>query len=188
MEDNNMSGNSVLCILADGFEEIEAITVVDLLRRAHIQVITAGLDGHTIRGSHGIIIQCDSNLTDIDDTDFTHLFLPGGQPGAKNLKNSGTVLEIIRKFNHMNKGISVICAAPTVLQQAGILNGRQVTSYPAEKSVFSDSDYIERNIVEDGNIITSRGVGTAIEFALYLVEKLTDKETCGLLAERLLYK
>jgi len=133
-----MSVISVLCILADGFEETEAITVIDLLRRANIKVTTVGLKGPVIIGSHGLKINCDSELKNIDDAAFTHLFLPGGQPGSDNLRKSGTVLEIIKKFNRQNKGISAICAAPTVLHEAGILAGRRVTSYPAEKKVFTD--------------------------------------------------
>jgi 4-methyl-5(b-hydroxyethyl)-thiazole monophosphate biosynthesis len=179
---------SVLCILADGFEEIEAITVIDLLRRADIQITTAGLDKRWITGSHQIRLECDIELNAVDVNSFSHLFLPGGQPGTNNLKQNQTVLNLIRKFNEMKKGITAICAAPTVLAKAGILDHmRRVTSYPDERHQFNNDSYSEENVVQDGHVITSRGVGTAIEFALYLVEVLKDKKTRLDLAEKILF-
>lgn len=178
---------SVLCILADGFEEIEAITVIDLLRRADIQITVAGLSKRCVTGSHQIRIVCDSELEETDANSFSHLFLPGGQPGTDNLKESQTVLKLIREFNRREKGITAICAATTVLAKAGILDHkRSVTSYPTEKHHFNNESYSEENVVQDGHVITSRGVGTAIEFALYLVEVFKDKKNRLDLAERIL--
>jgi 4-methyl-5(b-hydroxyethyl)-thiazole monophosphate biosynthesis len=182
-----MKNISVLCILADGFEEIEAITVIDLLRRAHIQITVAGLTERWVTGSHQIRIECDCELNETDVNSFSHLFLPGGQPGTDNLKQNPAILELIRKFDQAEKGISAICAAPTVLAKAGILDHkRSVTSYPTERHHFNNDSYSEKNVVQDGHVITSRGVGTAIEFALYLVEVLKDKKTRLDLAERIL--
>jgi len=183
-----MSHISLLCILADGFEEIEAVTIIDLLRRADINVTIAGVGKRQIKGSHQIQINCDVRFEDVDEDHFTHLFLPGGQPGTDNLKKNKLVIDFIRRFNNSQKVIAAICAAPTVLNEAGIIDNYRITSYPAEKDVFVDSIYIEDDIVHDKNIITSRGVGTAIKFALYLIENFTNKETGQLLAHRILYQ
>jgi 4-methyl-5(b-hydroxyethyl)-thiazole monophosphate biosynthesis len=181
-----MANVSVLAILAEGFEEIEAVTIIDLLRRADIQVTVAGLGAQKITGSHQIIIQCDVQLEDVNTDQFTHLFLPGGQPGSTNLKNNKTVLEFIRSFNKSQKTIGAICAAPTVLHEAGIVKNRKITSFPAEKEIFVDSIYMEEDIVHDGNIITSRGVGTAIKFALYMIGIIAGNKTSRELAQRIL--
>jgi len=177
----------VLCILADGFEEIEAVTVIDLLRRAEIPVMVAGVENHKIQGAHQISIECDIQLKDVDLDQFTHLFLPGGQPGTDNLKKNKFVIEVIRRFHRARKVIAAICAAPTVLLEAGIIKNYKITSYPDERAKFVDSVYIENDVVYDKNVITSRGVGTAIQFALYMIESMTDKETSQTLADRILY-
>jgi 4-methyl-5(b-hydroxyethyl)-thiazole monophosphate biosynthesis len=179
--------NKVLVILAPGFEEIEAITVIDILRRAKIETKVAGLDNELVSGSHNIQIKCDSTLTSTDPQEFSHLVLPGGQPGTNNLKNDKRVLELISNFYTQNKVIAAICAAPTVLQSAGILKGKKVTSYPAEREIFTSSIYLDLKVVNDKNIITSRGVGTAIDFALTLVETILNKEVRTTVAEKILW-
>jgi 4-methyl-5(b-hydroxyethyl)-thiazole monophosphate biosynthesis len=177
----------VLTILATGFEETEAVAVIDLLRRAEIEVTICGLGDKIVTGSHEITIHCDTMISDVAVDDFDCLFLPGGQPGTNNLKNDPQVINLIRQFDISKKWITAICAAPTVFQAAGILSGKKVTSYPAERESFTDSVYLEENVVRDGKIITSRGVGTAIEFALYLIGVLKDHETRKMLADRILY-
>ncbi len=179
--------SKVLVLLATGFEEIEAITVIDILRRASIETTVAGLDGELITGSHHLQIKCDTILAKIDQQEYSHLVLPGGQPGTKNLRNDPRVLELVTNFYKQKKIVAAICAAPTVLQAAGILAGKSITSYPAERQNLTFSNYSEDKVVHDNNIITSRGVGTSIDFALALVENITSRETRRTIAEKILW-
>ncbi|HGY56548.1 MAG TPA: DJ-1/PfpI family protein [Caldithrix abyssi] len=178
---------SALVLLAPGFEEIEAVTVIDLLRRAQIEVTVAALEDQTVCGSHDIRIVADTRIDGLNPDHFDVLILPGGQPGSTHLKNHPTVLEWVRKRFSSGKKIAAICAAPTVLEAAGITDGLKITSYPSESAVFSASQYIEQDVVEDGPVITSRGVGTAIDFALGIITLLKDRKTADQIAERILY-
>jgi 4-methyl-5(b-hydroxyethyl)-thiazole monophosphate biosynthesis len=179
--------DKVLIYLAPGFEELEAVTIIDLLRRAGVDVTIAGLEREAVTGSHEITIACDAFYEDVDADDFDYLILPGGQPGTNNLKSDKHILEIVRKFDSDNKIIGAICAAPTVLHEAGILNNVKVTSYPSEKNVFNPSLYEENYVVTDGNIVTSRGVGTAIDFTLDIIGKIKGNEVKIQTAERILW-
>ncbi len=155
-------------ILADGFEEIEAFTVVDVLRRAKVDIITVGLTSSVVEGSHGIRAVADKKMADINPDSFDMLVLPGGNPGYTNLANSGKVLGIVKDFNKKKKIIAAICAAPYVLAKAGIMENRVATIYPGmEKELSRPRD---AKVVVDGNIVTSRSPGTAMEFALKLAE------------------
>ena len=180
--------NKVLIYLATGFEEIEAVTVIDLLRRANIDVTVAGLEKGSITGSHGISIMPDKYYEQINPDNFDYLVLPGGQPGTNNLKNDQKVLETIRKFQKENKLIGAICAAPTVLNEAKILDNKKVTSYPSEKDTFTSAQYKESPVIKDGNIITSRGVGTAIDFALSLIAEIKGNEVKQEVSSKILWK
>ena len=180
-----MSG--VLVYLAPGFEEIEAVTIIDLLRRADIDVTVAGLEEGAVTGSHGISIQSDVYYENINPDEFDYMVLPGGQPGTNNLKKNLKVIDSLKKFYNENKLIGAICAAPTVLQEAGILNGKRVTSYPSEQNVFYTSIYQSSAVVKDDNIITSRGVGTAIDFALDLIGEIKGENVKQETAARILY-
>ncbi len=166
-----------LVLIAPGFEEIEAITIIDLLRRAEIEVTAAGIQKGMIDGSHKITILPDVFYLDINPDDFDILILPGGQPGTKNLMNDENVIEWLRERNKNGGMMAAICAAPLVFHKAGLTGELKITSYPSEKNIFSDSDYKEDAVVKDKNIITSRGVGTAIDFSLKLIEELTDIAT-----------
>jgi len=182
-----MSG--ILILLAQGFEEIEAITVIDLLRRAGIEVTTASLTGDMmVTGSHNVTIKADVILDKVEVDDFDGIFLPGGQPGSKNLKENSGVLDLLRLFNEQRKWVTAICAAPLVLKEAGIISGKHITSYPATKEAFKPQFYREESVVTDGHIITSRGVGTAIDFSLTLIEIFKGKEERVKQAERILWK
>lgn len=178
----------IAVVLSPGFEEIEAVTVIDILRRAGIDVVTAGLNNGWITGSHNIAIMCDTEISKVFASDFDGIVLPGGQPGSDNMKNTPAVLALLQEFNNENKLVAAICAAPTVLLDAGIINNTRVTSYPAEKNRFSQSQYSEENVVVDRNIVTSRGVGTAIEFSLKLVEILAGTDASTELAKRIVYR
>ena len=174
--------------LAPGFEEIEAVTIIDLLRRANIEVTVAGIKDKSVRGAHGITILSDIYDKEVEPDDYDYLVLPGGQPGTDNLKKNKYIIELIKKFKHENKLIAAICAAPTVLLEAGILESKRVTSYPSEKHLFASSIYEESPVVKDGNIITSQGVGTAIDFALDLIGEIKGSEVKRETADKILYK
>jgi len=180
--------DKVLVYLAPGFEEIEAVTIIDLLRRAEIEVTVAGLEEGAITGSHGITLLADLNYENVDPNEFDYLILPGGQPGTNNLKNNQKVINSVKMFMQDNKLIGAICAAPIVLQEAGILNNKKVTSYPSEKEVFNSSVYEESPVVKDDNIITSRGVGTAIDFALDLIGEIKGDDSKRETAEKILWE
>jgi len=180
--------NKILVYLAPGFEEIEAVTIIDLLRRAELEVIVAGLQPDQVTGSHGISLVPDIFYVDVDPDDYDCLVLPGGQPGSSNLKANVQVLETVKKYHREKKLIAAICAAPTVLTEAGVLKNRKVTSYPDNKSTFSDSDYQELSVVRDGMIVTSRGVGTAIAFVLELIKIIKDETTANKLSARILWE
>lgn len=174
-------------ILADGFEEIEAVTVVDILRRAELEVVVYGLDKEIITGSHGVKIVTDRKMPELEQ-DLDALVLPGGMPGAKNLADSKKVKEWIQKMNAQKKIIAAICASPAlVFAPIGVLDGKKATCYPEMEGSFSKKvTYLQEDVVVDENIITSRGPGTALKFSLVLVERLTCKETATTLRERTL--
>ena len=176
-----------LVLLAPGFEEIEAITIIDILRRGEIEVTTAGLEKDLIQGSHDIYIKADVYYKDIQEEEFDFLILPGGLPGSTNLKKDALVLSWIQRRFSAGDALGAICAAPTVFQEAGITGGLKITSYPGEKAVFTESIYKTDSVVKDKNVMTSRGVGTAIEFALELVSELNNPEIAAEIREKILY-
>ena len=178
----------VLIPLASGFEEIEAVTIIDLLRRAEINVVVAGLEKNSVVGSHQISVNCDIYYKDINIDEFDYLVLPGGQPGTNNLKSSKTILSWIQHFTQNNKFLGAICAAPVVLNAAKVIEDKKITSYPTEKSIFKNSIYVDHNVVVDENIITSRGVGTAIEFSLELVQIIKGKQVRNDLSAKILWE
>ncbi len=179
----------VLVVLADGFEEIEAITVIDVLRRAGLEVTIAGVGHLEIRSSHQVKIICDVKMeeyTDIPDL----VVLPGGSPGAENLARSKELKGLIVKMHQSQKTIGAICAAPAVvLEPTGILKGRRATCYPGyEKRFGHDVSFVSDRVIRDGHIITSRGPGTSLEFALALARELQGDEVAESLAEKMLAK
>lgn len=173
-----------ILLLAEGFEEIEAVTVVDVLRRAGVLVTTAALTGLHVAGAHEIVVQADVSLDDVEANDFDALILPGGQPGSTNLQRDARVLALVRRFVGKNKLTAAICAAPTVLESAGVLGGRRATCYPG--SELPSAQFELSAVVEDGCIVTSRGPGTAIDFALTLVRRLCGPEAAELQREKML--
>ncbi|MCY6957096.1 DJ-1 family glyoxalase III [Clostridium brassicae] len=173
----------VIIFLADGFEEIEALTVVDVLRRANIQCDMCSLKERYVKGAHNINIECDKIVSDLNTKNYDALVLPGGMPGSVNLKNSSEVINIVKKFNEDSKIVSAICAAPIVLGGAGIIQKKKITSYPGFNEELKEGIYCEDMVVEDNNIITSRGPATAIYFALKLVENLVGKDVSYQLKE-----
>ena len=162
----------VLVPLAQGCEEIEAVTIIDILRRAGITVVSAGLDDQPVRASRGVMLTPDSTLDAVLHEDFDMIVLPGGQPGTNHLKADARVLKLVQNMAQQDKYVAAICAAPSVLATAGLLDGKQATSFPGALTPFPAVKQQRAAIVEDGRIITSRGPGTAMDFALTLVERL----------------
>jgi 4-methyl-5(b-hydroxyethyl)-thiazole monophosphate biosynthesis len=178
-----------IVILADGFEEIEAITPIDVLRRADIEVIVAGLSSKTITGARKLKVETDILLDEIHGLPDA-LILPGGAVGAKNLHGSKKVLGLIQSMNAEKKVVAAICASPAfALAAAGVLDGKKATCYPGCEGRFpASAKFSEDRVVVDGNIITSRAPGTALEFALAIVRVLTGQEKAISLKEEMLVK
>ncbi|MDT3705226.1 MAG: DJ-1/PfpI family protein [Thiobacillus sp.] len=162
----------VLIPLADGCEELEAVTLIDLLRRAGIEVVTAGLKHGIVKASRGVQLVPDMTLDAALSGEYDMVVLPGGMPGATHLKEDTRILGLVRNMAAAGKYTAAICAAPMVLAEAGVLEGRQATSYPGVLDGLPGVSVSAEAVVQDGKVLTSRGPGTAMDFALALVETL----------------
>lgn len=173
---------------AQGVEEIECLTQVDLLRRAGIEVIICAVGKDlTIQGSHGISFRADVPIEDADVKDADALILPGGMPGTLNLKKNQRVRAAVQAYDREKKLVAAICAAPTVLSDCGVLNGRAATCYPGLEEQLTGAKFRTDAVVLDGHILTSRGLGTAISFALAIVAYLKDRKAADELAKKIVY-
>jgi len=170
----------VLVPFTTGVEEIEFVAVVDILRRAGVQVTMVSLDGKPVTGRSGITIQPDAALPSVMDNDWEMVVLPGGLPNAHLLRDDANVKAVVMRLRSERKTVAAICAAPTALAAYGMLEGRRVTSYPGSKAEIHEKApsavYVDETVVEDDFLITSRGAGTAVEFALRLVVRLCGEE------------
>ncbi len=166
----------VAVILADGFEEVEAVAVIDVLRRAEIDTVIAGLHDKHVTSARNVKIIPDTVIDAVKADDFDMIVLPGGQPGSDNLNADPRVKELIRSFSEKGKFVGAICAAPYVLANAGLLAGKRVTSYPSYRDKLGNARYEEKSVVIDGKVLTSRGAGTALAFGLAIVEKLINRD------------
>ena len=166
----------VLVPLADGCEELEAVTIIDLLRRAGVEVVTAGLKPGIVKASRGVQLVPDATLDDALRDDYDMVVLPGGMPGASHLKDDARIIDLLKKMAAAGKYTAAICAAPMVLAEAGVLDGRQATSYPGFLDALPGVTLRTEAVVRDGKVVTSRGPGTAMDFALTLVEVLAGSE------------
>ena len=176
-------------LFADGCEEIEGLTVVDLARRAGIEIDGISIKEETrIWGSHKISFQADFSMSQVDWEDYDGIILPGGLPGTTNLGADERVIKLVRDFASAGKLVAAICAAPSVLAKAGILSGKRATSNPGFADKMGDCDYLTDKVVRDGNIITSRAMGTAFAFGLAIVAYVRGEETARGLGEDVLYK
>lgn len=175
---------TALVLLADGFEELEAVTIIDVLRRGEVSVTTASLAAKRVTGSHQISIEADALLDAVRVEDFDALVLPGG-PAAKTLREDARAQQTIKRAAAAGKLLAALCAAPTALEVAGVLTGKRATSYPGNP--LPSARWVEHPVVEDGNVITSRGPGTSMAFALAVVERLSGAEAAKTTAERLLF-
>ena len=173
--------------MADGFEEIEAISIIDVLRRAELDVVVTSVTGRLeVTGAHQLKILADKLFEEVNYDDVFMIVLPGGMPGAANLDAHEGLKAQIVKFNNENKPLAAICAAPLVYGNLGILNGKQAVCYPGFEKFMKGAEVLNSPVAESGNVITGRGPGAAIQFALKLVEKLVSAEKAELLASQML--
>ena len=174
--------------LADGFEEIEALTVVDLLRRAGIEIVTASVMGRkNVTGSHRITVEADALIDEIDFEGTDMIILPGGMPGTTNLDNCELLKKHIDEFNTKGKMLAAICAAPTVYGGMGLLSGKKACCYPGCEVKLTGADVQTTETAKDGNFITSRGMGTAIPFGLAIIEHFQGAGAAKDMAEKIVY-
>ncbi len=177
------------CILfAEGFEEIEAVTVVDVLRRAEVEAVMVGVAGREVTGSHGITLRMDSVLADATAESWDLVVLPGGMPGSANLRDDPDVQALVASQHGAGRKVAAICAAPIALGSAGVLAGRKATSYPGFGDQLTGATLCEDRVVVDELVTTSRGPGTALEFALELVGQLAGEEKAASLGEAMLVR
>lgn len=175
--------------LADGFEEIEGLTVVDLLRRADIEIDMISITKQReVTGAHHIVILVDKLFEEVCLQSYDMLVLPGGMPGTKNLGAHEGLITLLKQFAKEEKNISAICAAPSILGDNELLKGKQAICYPGFEEKLKGAVIEEKNVVVDGNIITSKGMGTAIDFGLAIIEKLINKETALKMQAAICYK
>lgn len=180
--------SKVYVFLAEGFEEIEGLTVVDLLRRAKIETeMVSIMETKQVKGSHGIEVTADSMFADQTYADAELLVLPGGMPGTLNLGNHEGLCEILKKHYAEDKKIAAICAAPSVFGQLGFLNGRIATCYPGFESKLEGAIVCATKVAVDGNVTTAKGMGAAIDFSLKLIEQLLNKETADEISRGIIY-
>ena len=168
---------TVLIPLAQGCEELAAVTIIDILRRAGVTVVSAGLDAQPVRGSRGTALLPDTTLDEALKHSFDLVALPGGQPGTNNLKADKRIIALVQRMAQQDKYVAAVCAAPSVLASAGLLDGKRATSFPGSLDSFPKVQQHHAAVVEDGKLITSRGPGTAMDFALTLLERLAGKST-----------
>ena len=166
----------VLVPLADGCEELEAVTIIDLLRRAGIEVVSAGLKPGVVKASRGVQLVPDLTLDSALQDEYDMVVLPGGMPGAAHLKADPRILRLLKDMAAAGKYTAAICAAPMVLAEAGVLEGRQATSYPGFLDALPGVTVSAAAVVQDGKVLTSRGPGTAMDFALALIETLAGAD------------
>ena len=180
----------VLVPIADGVEEIEAVTIIDVLRRAGVEVVCAGLTEKPVTASRKVKLVPDRSLEEAKDEAFDMVVLPGGGDGVENFKRDPRIEAILRGMNGRQKWVTAICAAPTLLAAYGLLEGKKATSHPSrrDQTAVEKVNYQEQRVVRDGHIITSRGPGTALEFAFKLVEVLCGGEKVGELKEAMVVK
>ena len=175
--------------LAEGFEEVEAVSIIDLLRRAELEVLMVSMTGkQEVQGAHKITIKTDILFEDVNYEDIFMIVLPGGMPGASNLDAHQGLRKQIKQFNEQNRPLAAICAAPMVFGNLGILKGKQVVCYPGFEKYLKEAEVLMEPVVESGNIITGRGIGAALEFGLKLIEKAVSAEKARQISQQILFE
>ena len=179
----------VAVLLANGFEEVEALTVVDYLRRVDISVDMVSItNNNNVGGAHNIEVVSNKVIDEIKESDYKAVIIPGGMPGAQNLKDSSKVIDFVEKMSRAKKLLAAICAGPIVLSKADVIKDKKITSYPGFEKELNFKEYKEEAVVIDDNVITARGPYFAVDFALAIIEYLIDKETAEKVKEDILYK
>lgn len=178
---------NVAVLLADGFEEIEALTSIDVLRRAGFNTKTLALKDVKVTGANNVAIEADTLLSDEVASEFDLLVLPGGLPGAEHLRDDVRVMDMLARHYKAGKHVAAICAAPIALAKAGILEGKKATCYPGFEEQLTGANTVEDRVVVDGKVITSKGPGTSLEFALTLVKELKGQEARDELAAGMIF-
>lgn len=180
---------TALIVLAGGFEEVEAVTIIDVLRRAGVKVVAASLGEPLVEGAHGIKVMADTVLTEVAGRLFDAMVLPGGMGGTENLLASAPVIALLKKHADQGRIVSAICAAPLVLEKAGLLAGKNAAIYPGlDDRLTSAAAVRAETVVEDGAVVTSRGPATAMAFALHLAGRLVGGPQADQVAAGLLYQ
>ena len=178
----------IAVFFAEGFEEIEALTVVDLCRRAGIDTQMVSVAGEqSVTGSHKIAVAMDGGFADVDFSLLDMIVLPGGMPGTKNLEAHEGLMEQVDTFYAAGKGVAAICAAPSILGHRGILKGRKACSYPSFEKELEGANVVYDSVAVSDHVITSRGMGCAIDFSLAIIEALCGKEAAEKMAETIIY-
>ena len=177
----------IYVFLADGFEEIEGLTAVDVLRRAELEVRTVGVGGRTVAGSHGIVVGTDLSEQEVEPSEIEMIVLPGGMPGTLNLERSQAVQAAIDFCAANDRWIAAICAAPSVFGRLGFLKGRRACCYPSFEEKLEGAEVVQEPVSVDGHIITSRGMGTAILFALKLTTLLCGEEKADEISRSIIF-
>lgn len=175
--------------MADGCEEIEGLAVVDIVRRAKMDITMISINGKKeVTGAHNVVFLADALASEVNFEEFDAIVLPGGGPGTRNLAADATVNQVIKKFAAEGKLVCAICAAPSVLGAAGILQGKKATCYPGFEDKLTGALVSEEAVVTDGNIITGRGMGTAIPFGLEIVRYLQGEEAAETIRSGIVYQ
>ncbi len=179
----------VIMLFAEGFEEVEALMTVDLLMRGGVGVKMVSVDGEElVAGSHGITIRTDMSLAEVCPEELDAVIIPGGMPGTLNLGESNAVTGLLKQMHKAGKIVGAICAAPSVLGACGILQGRRATCFPGFEDKLTGARFVDEMAVVDGNVVTSRGLGTSMEFGFALLEQLVSKETAEKVREQIVFQ
>lgn len=177
----------VYMFLADGFEEVEALAPLDILRRANVDIVTVGVNGEFAVGAHDITVKADILLSDVNLDDLEGVILPGGLGGTNNMDSSSKVKEIIKFASDNDKLVCAICAAPSILGKMGLLEGKEATCYPGFENTFTGGKYIKKSVVKCGNFITSDGMGSAYKFGFAITQALAGCDVEEKIKEQIQY-
>ena len=178
----------VYIFLADGFEEVEALTQIDLLRRADIDIMSVGVGDYCIKGAHGIEVKCDTVISELEILNADMLILPGGMPGVENLYNSEKLRELIVAEADAGTMIAAICAAPLILGRLGLANCVNMICYPGFESELSGAAISAKNVVRDKNYITAKAAGSAIDFAYEIISALKNEDVANKIVNGIYYE
>jgi 4-methyl-5(b-hydroxyethyl)-thiazole monophosphate biosynthesis len=174
-------------LLADGFEELEAVTIIDVLRRADVHVTILALSGQKARGAHELVLEADQPF-ELNQDHWDLVALPGGQPGANHLRDHPGVRELLRRQSQSEGLLAAICAGPIALSAAECIGGRRVTCFPGYEDQLVDAKVVDEDVVHDGKLITGRGPGVALEFSLKLVELLVSPHAAKELGQKMVFR